>query len=216
MRVTPQHWEVLMAVVEKHPNLITGKFNGAQGKRKATVCGKAVTDWKCKVKAKAAKLRQTSSKTGGGPATAIALSPLEEKLIGIMGTRGFEGDEGIIELGLLSPLTSQLKPNVEMQALIYQSVADEIEVYSEPQPSTSQTTIEEHEKINHKKHVKDHDYCAGSTKGKRMKTKHIQRVSQNLETISLQSLECLQNIEKHTGRIASALERIADTLANKQ
>nr|CAI5833482.1 unnamed protein product [Callosobruchus analis] len=147
MRVTPQHWEVLMAVAQKHPNLITGKFNGAQGKvegyslwksvitqlnalglgeKSESEWRRAVTDWKCKVKAKAAKLRQTSSKTGGGPATAIALSPLEEKLIGIMGTRGFEGDEGIIELGLLSPSTSQLKLNVEMQALIYQSVSTSI------------------------------------------------------------------------------------------
>lgn len=32
MRVTPQHWEVLLEIAEKHPYLLTGKFNGAQGK----------------------------------------------------------------------------------------------------------------------------------------------------------------------------------------
>lgn len=32
MRVTSQHWEVFINICERHPNLITNKFNGAQGK----------------------------------------------------------------------------------------------------------------------------------------------------------------------------------------
>lgn len=27
-----QHWKVLLNICEKHPNLITGKFNGTKGK----------------------------------------------------------------------------------------------------------------------------------------------------------------------------------------
>lgn len=37
MRVTPQHWEVLLNICEKHPNLITGKFNGVQGRAEGNI-----------------------------------------------------------------------------------------------------------------------------------------------------------------------------------
>lgn len=37
MRVTSQHWEVFLNLCEKNTHLITGKFNGAQGKAEGNI-----------------------------------------------------------------------------------------------------------------------------------------------------------------------------------
>ncbi|KAJ8913912.1 hypothetical protein NQ315_005709 [Exocentrus adspersus] len=133
MRVTSQHWEEFLSVAERHPALITSKFNGAQGKAKGNALWtsvatklnslgfgekcvaewrRAVTDWKSKTKAKASRLRLSSSQTGGGPVDATPLTPLENKLLLLMGKKGFEGDEGVKEMGILHHLHNPLNPLV--------------------------------------------------------------------------------------------------------
>lgn len=58
-----------------------------------------LTDWKSKTKNKAAAIKREQQKTGGGPPQLPPLSPLEERLLLIMGTKALEGDEPVPELG---------------------------------------------------------------------------------------------------------------------
>ncbi|KAJ8913401.1 hypothetical protein NQ315_008794 [Exocentrus adspersus] len=120
MRVTTSYWEAFLEAAEINPLLITNKFNGIQGKatgndiwksvaQKLNGLGygvktvqewrRAVTDWKCKVKSKASKLRAAAVQTGGGSTETPPLTPLEEKLLALMGTKCIEGDKAVQELG---------------------------------------------------------------------------------------------------------------------
>lgn len=60
----------------------------------------AFTKWKSKVKSKAQAIRLGIKKTGGG-GPLLPLTPIEEKLMGIIGWTIVDGD-GTPELGLVS------------------------------------------------------------------------------------------------------------------
>ena len=60
-----------------------------------------MTDWKCKVKAKAAKIRAGQVQTGGGEPICPPLTTIEERLLALMGEKGLTGDN-VKELGIES------------------------------------------------------------------------------------------------------------------
>ncbi|KAF5305411.1 hypothetical protein FQR65_LT07737 [Abscondita terminalis] len=126
MRVRGEHWQLLLSFCESHPQLITNRFSGSDGRAKANLLWQSVTsklnslgfgeknvdgwrktltDWKSKTKAKAAALRRDQNKTGGGPPELPPLSTLEEKLLELMGTKALEGDRMVPELGFGKTLT---------------------------------------------------------------------------------------------------------------
>ncbi|CAH1104433.1 unnamed protein product [Psylliodes chrysocephalus] len=71
----------------------------ALGKKTTAEWRRALTDWKSKTKAKAAKLRMAQEGTGGGLSTALPLTDCEKRLLSLMGNVAVEGDRGVIEFG---------------------------------------------------------------------------------------------------------------------
>ncbi|CAG9763568.1 unnamed protein product [Ceutorhynchus assimilis] len=86
MLVRMEHWQLLLELCDRNPELITNKFNGPEGKVKShalwkTVTSKsnslgygekpmegwrkALTDWKSETKSKAAAIKREMQKTGG-------------------------------------------------------------------------------------------------------------------------------------------------------
>lgn len=67
---------------------------------------------------------------------------------------------------------------------------------------------------------KDHDYCgenkSPTKKGKRTKIKNIPRISKNIENMTSESLNILQNIDKNTSRIADSFDKIVDYLMQER
>nr|CAH7753539.1 unnamed protein product [Callosobruchus chinensis] len=118
MRVRSEHWQVILEFCEQNTELLGGKFNSSQGKAKAnqlwlTLANrlnslgfgeksveswrKALVDWKSKMKAKAATLKQAMEQTGGGPSIVPPLTDLEMRLINLMSPTF----EGVPELGFV-------------------------------------------------------------------------------------------------------------------
>ncbi|CAH1114805.1 unnamed protein product [Psylliodes chrysocephalus] len=113
MKVRTDQCDLLLTMAENTPELITNKFNGIAGKAKghamwqtlANILNdlgfgekttaewrRALTDWKSKTKAKAAKLRMAQEGTGGGLSTALPLTDYEKRLLSLMGNFAVEGD----------------------------------------------------------------------------------------------------------------------------
>ncbi|KAJ8929635.1 hypothetical protein NQ314_011483 [Rhamnusium bicolor] len=114
MRVTNDHWNVLIQFAENHNEIITNRFHGLNGRQSCSKLWtdlteqlnalgygektteewkKTLADWKCKTKSKAAKIRQNQRQTGGGvPQNIVILSHNEERLLALMGTTALEGD----------------------------------------------------------------------------------------------------------------------------
>lgn len=60
-----------------------------------------MTDWKSKVKGKAAEINKSLHKTGGGEVSNLVLSKHEQKLLTLMGEKSYKGDN-VQELGFQS------------------------------------------------------------------------------------------------------------------
>ncbi|KAJ8910039.1 hypothetical protein NQ315_003681 [Exocentrus adspersus] len=241
MRVTSQHWEEFLSVAERHPALITSKFNGAQGKAEGNALWtsvatklnslgfgeksvaewrRAVTDWKSKTKAKASRLRLSSSQTGGGPVDATPLTPLENKLLLLMGKKGFEGNERVKEMGILAPFTQPTEPisitkpdsatNYDIELSTVSTAIDEN--YEEEQGG-------EHDYWGKRKitYSSNYDFSQNAKQlNKRMKTKAIPRVAKHLEDLTSESVTILKNIDKNTSRIADSFEKLVNHFVEKQ
>uniref|UniRef100_A0A6P7GXW9 Regulatory protein zeste n=1 Tax=Diabrotica virgifera virgifera TaxID=50390 RepID=A0A6P7GXW9_DIAVI len=121
MRVNADHWAIILDFAEKNPSIITNRFPGCNGKEKLTELWKqlsnklnalgygekttaewkkTLTDWKSKVKGKAAGIKTYESKTGGGPSCSQQLSSYELRLLSIMGNSSYEGNPKNVEVGL--------------------------------------------------------------------------------------------------------------------
>ncbi|XP_066582785.1 uncharacterized protein [Prorops nasuta] len=130
MRVTNEHWEVLLNFAENHPSIITNQFVGHHGKKNLRCLWedltkllnslgygekrledwkKTLVDWKSKTKAKAAKIRLHQSKTGGGERSFIILSPFEQHLLQLMGNVAVQGDKGLNKIGVKRTASSSQK-----------------------------------------------------------------------------------------------------------
>ncbi|XP_018563682.1 uncharacterized protein LOC111691300 isoform X2 [Anoplophora glabripennis] len=120
MRVTAEHWKAFLDLAEENSELITNRFNGANGRLKINELWKkttnilnslgygsksteewrrALTDWKCKTKAKWSKVHKEMVKTGGGEYKNIMLSDNEQRLLNLMGKKNVQGDP-VKEIGL--------------------------------------------------------------------------------------------------------------------
>lgn len=115
MRVTSDHWNIIIQFAELHPQIITNKFISpmhgkrnlkdlweelsvklnslGHGTRSVEEWKKCLADWKSKTKTKCTKINIYSNKTGGGPAYTGALSNLEERLLSLMGKTAIDGDD---------------------------------------------------------------------------------------------------------------------------
>ncbi|KAI4459564.1 hypothetical protein MML48_6g00016803 [Holotrichia oblita] len=183
MKVNQDHWTTFLDFCEMHPELITNKFSGSMGRAHSTTLWnrivnqlnglghstktieewrKAVTDWKCKVKAKAAKLRNQQINTGGGEAKYPPLTNPEERFLKIIGCKGINGD-AVPELGISVPVINkatemQLFSDASTQGIredinscttkkgrgsdFAENVAVEVEVDASPLPSTSKDVLQ--------------------------------------------------------------------------
>ncbi|KAK5650253.1 hypothetical protein RI129_001282 [Pyrocoelia pectoralis] len=113
MRVTSDHWQLLLSFATNHKEIITNKFIGMNGRENSVILWKNLTtqlnglgfgektvdewkktlaDWKSKTKAKAAKINRSLIQTGGGSPTHISLTNNEEKLLTLMGHTSYKGD----------------------------------------------------------------------------------------------------------------------------
>ncbi|XP_050299961.1 uncharacterized protein LOC126738599 isoform X2 [Anthonomus grandis grandis] len=221
MRVRAEHWQMLLELCEANPELITNKFNGPDGKTKGHALWqnvahklnslgfgektkdewrRALTDWKCKTKAKAAKIKLEINRTGGGAANYIPLSEIENRLLALMGSKAIEGDVNIVELGfgnetnicgieadhsLDHPYTKKGKlPLASMNNI---STAT-------PKRKITESTAHPVKRIRHVE---------------------LQRLSKNLLAINEEALKTLQNIDNNMGSIAESLRDIKEILQKK-
>ncbi|XP_030748913.1 uncharacterized protein LOC115889711 isoform X2 [Sitophilus oryzae] len=133
-RTSPAQWSAMVDFFLDHPEMVTRTFSGLDARQKYNELWKelatslnsmgygaktpdkwidAFTKWKSKVKAKAQAIRLGLKKTGGG-APLPPLTPIEEKLMGILGWTIVVGD-GTPELGLENvsmPSTLSSTPNI--------------------------------------------------------------------------------------------------------
>ncbi|XP_063043018.1 myb-related transcription factor, partner of profilin-like [Engraulis encrasicolus] len=115
---TPQELNVLVDEVEKRREVIFSKFKstvtnadknraweevadrvnavGLGYKRKAELVRKKWRDYSSNTKVKAAALRREQQRTGGGPPSAEGLSPLEERVLGVLGAEALEGTPALV------------------------------------------------------------------------------------------------------------------------
>ncbi|KAK9730346.1 Myb/SANT-like DNA-binding domain [Popillia japonica] len=193
---------------------------------------KAVTDWKCKVKAKAAKLRNQQINTGGGEAKYLPLTNPEERLLKIIGSKGINGD-GVPELGISVPgivinetTEMQLFSNTSNQGIredknsctikkrrrsdFLENVAVELEVDGPPIPSTSKDLLQA-----------DHPYSINtpstSNTIKRFKSKHRTLMNQDLLDMNKDSLNILKSMNEKLDILNTNPHRISEamvTMAN--
>ncbi|KAK9709253.1 Myb/SANT-like DNA-binding domain [Popillia japonica] len=126
MKVKPTQWNIMLEFLEEHPQLITQKFDGINGREeynklwaelsnKLNAMGlgsksvekwqRSLVDWKQKVKSKAQALREEQQRTGGGDVQTPSLNDNELRLINLMGWTAIRGN-GNIELGLTPTTTA--------------------------------------------------------------------------------------------------------------
>ncbi|CAG9763550.1 unnamed protein product [Ceutorhynchus assimilis] len=245
MRVRSEHWEVLLTFCEKNPQLVTNRFSGFKGRAKGTALWqniasklnslgfgeksvdgwrKTLTDWKSKTKNKATALKKEQQQTGGGPPQLPPLTPFEERLLLLMGTKALEGDEAVPELGfgkVQIPGKPMLKNNMpkpimevsEIEiAASYAYDHDYVENAEVAVPSTSQNTTCAEDVQDISRGIKRKMEPQGSKRSRpfRRRTNTTVGVSNDLLNINQQSVEVLQNIKKNTESLASSVEKISN------
>ncbi|XP_064472656.1 myb-related transcription factor, partner of profilin-like [Ornithodoros turicata] len=120
-RTTAEQYEIMVQYMQEHENLLRGTFspaytaqqrerdwgqlverlNSAGGAVKTVErWRKAWQDWKSNVKAKAARIRSSRSRTGGGPPPKEQFTPAEEVLVGLLGEVSIVGVDTTAELGV--------------------------------------------------------------------------------------------------------------------
>ncbi|KAF5299406.1 hypothetical protein FQA39_LY11552 [Lamprigera yunnana] len=135
MRVTSDHWQLLLSFATNHKEIITNKFMGPNGREKSAILWKnlathlnglgfgektvdewkkTLADWKSKTKAKAAKINQNLFQTGGGSPTHISLTNNEEKLLTLMGHTSYKGDIDL-ECGIETKFRSDAGGKLELR-----------------------------------------------------------------------------------------------------
>ncbi|XP_026725056.1 uncharacterized protein LOC113491998 isoform X3 [Trichoplusia ni] len=119
-RASPEQFSAILEFMESHGD-ISWPQQGPQGRIKAdrlwhelvqslnSMGGGVVkpldkwkkvwADWKTKTKKKALTMRREASGTGGGPSSRLTLTPLEDRVLGIMGLTAVVGQPGIDERG---------------------------------------------------------------------------------------------------------------------
>ncbi|XP_072935006.1 uncharacterized protein [Epargyreus clarus] len=90
--------------METQWNELTELLNstGAGVQKQADKWKRVWSDWKTKTKRKASLMNRDTNSTGGGPSTIKALTPLEERVLRIMGQRSVTGHQEVQEAGFES------------------------------------------------------------------------------------------------------------------
>ncbi|CAH1106695.1 unnamed protein product [Psylliodes chrysocephalus] len=113
-------WSTLVDFIEQHPEMVTHKFVGINGRENFNKLWEELTTllnstgfgskdckkwqevfgkWKSKIKIKAQEIQCGIKKTGGG-GPLPQLTPIEERLIGIIGWKIVTGDRNV-EMGVV-------------------------------------------------------------------------------------------------------------------
>ncbi|KAI4455222.1 hypothetical protein MML48_9g00016279 [Holotrichia oblita] len=246
MKVNQDHWTTFLNFCEMHPELITNKFSGPMGRAHSITLWNrivnqlnglghgtktieewrnAVTDWKCEVKAKAAKLRNQQINTGGGEAKYPPLTNPEERLLKIIGGKGINGD-AVPELGISVPVINK---TTEIQSFsdgstqgiredinscttkkrrgsdFAENVAVEVEVDASPLPSTSKDVLQ-----------MDHAYSINtpstSNQIMRFKSKHRTLMNQDLLDMNKESVNILKSMDEKLDILNTNIHRISEAM----
>ncbi|XP_018576986.1 uncharacterized protein LOC108915442 [Anoplophora glabripennis] len=213
--------------------LITNKFNGIEekavgnnlwksiaiklnslgyGEKTINEWRRAVTDWKSKVKSKASRIRNSLLQTGGGSFDAPQLTPLEEKLLSLMGTKCIAGDVGVQELGQNIKSHSQASTPQIVHEIEVVDTSSQMDKSSEEVMDDEITNIDHDYSINNGKRCNNNDHA---TKMKRQKITSIPRISKNLVEMTSQSLKILESIDTNISRIANSFQDLIDILGAK-
>ncbi|XP_050292891.1 uncharacterized protein LOC126738339 [Anthonomus grandis grandis] len=129
-KTSPVQWQVLVEYLMNYPEMLTKAFSGVNGRQHykkmwseaATQLNsmgygsktpdkwiEAFSKWKSKVKVKAQTIKLAMNRTGGG-GPVPQLTPIEEKLMGLIGWSAVEGD-ATEELGLVTQESMEKKGN---------------------------------------------------------------------------------------------------------
>ncbi|XP_026736567.1 uncharacterized protein LOC113507188 isoform X2 [Trichoplusia ni] len=159
-RASPEQFSAILEFMESHGD-ISWPQQGPQGRIKAdrlwhelvqslnSMGGGVVkpldkwkkvwADWKTKTKKKALTMRREASGTGGGPSSRLTLTPLEDRVLGIMGLTAVVGQPGIDERGFdAPPSTDTLMPatgEAVQNNMSTQDSSPSVAPLSLPQPS---------------------------------------------------------------------------------
>ncbi|XP_050497713.1 uncharacterized protein LOC126878857 [Diabrotica virgifera virgifera] len=232
MRVQAVHWEMLLSFCEENPQLITNKFNSSEGRAKAvamwqTIANrlnslgygeksvegwrKTLTDWKSKTKAKAATLRRDQGQTGGGSPHLPPLSPLEERILSLMGVTAFMGNETVPELGFgeveVQHVEISDRETPKSSMVVEHDYSDENQVDENDEPCTSHGHSSQG--IGKRGTKRKLEYGSGKGKSKSKGRMHLNvPASSGLLQLSRESVNVLKGIQKNTDRIATSLETL--------
>ncbi|KAG5873082.1 hypothetical protein JTB14_010498 [Gonioctena quinquepunctata] len=219
MRVSRNHWRVLLDFVEVHSEIITNKFSShlqgkqnnkllweqltlksnslGQGKRSSEEWKKTLADWKSKTKLKATKNVKDSVKTGGGPSCSVPLTCLEERLLSLMGRAATFGDDTVAERGIKRKFPEP--PPAEPNEILEDDV-----LFSDITENVIEEVVVEHNfSAVGGRNILD-QVTATSDRGSRKKNK--------IEKMHEEILNVLCNIDKSIGAISTSWEDIAGSL----
>ncbi|XP_072932838.1 uncharacterized protein [Epargyreus clarus] len=129
--------------METQWNELTELLNstGAGVQKQADKWKRVWSDWKTKTKRKASLMNRDTNSTGGGPSTIKALTPLEERVLRIMGLRSVTGHQEVQEAGFESTepasdhMLSSTQPQPAEEVIeVLASATPVLELCRDPEP----------------------------------------------------------------------------------